>query len=206
MSKSPKPKLSTSKAQILDAAAEVFMALGAEAASIDDVARHLGATKGRIYHHFPSKGALLAEVCLRAADFVLQKVPPVVAANASPADNLRSMILTHIPEVLRTLPYHKVIIQSYVGVQQKSTTAHERALFAQIQLERKAYEAVFRQVLQAGIDDGSFRKQNISVALQSLLLLINAPVFWYRPRDNEPKTFVRDLSAQLADMALASLR
>lgn len=182
------------------------MTLGAEAASIDDVARHLGATKGRIYHHFPSKGALLAEVCLRAADFVLQKVPAVVAANAPPADNLRSMILTHIPEVLRTLPYHKVIIQSYVGAQQKSTTAHERALFAQIQVERKSYEALFRQVLQTGMEDGSFRQQNISIALQSVLLLINAPVFWYRPRDNEPDSFVRDLSAQLADMALASLR
>ncbi len=102
------------------------MTLGADAASIDDVARHLGATKGRIYHHFPSKGVLLAEVCLRAADFVLQKVPPVVNAAAPPADNLRNMILTHIPEVLRTLPYHKVIIQSYVGVRQKSTTALER--------------------------------------------------------------------------------
>ena len=206
MSDPTKPKMSASKAEILDAAAEVFMSLGAETASIDDVARHLGATKGRIYHHFPSKGALLAEVCLRAADFVLQKVPPVVDPNATPTNNLRTMVLTHIPEVLRTLPYHKVIIQSYVGVQQKSTTAQERALFAQIQLERKAYETLFRDVLQAGMEDGSFRAQNVSVALQSLLLLINAPVFWYRPRDHEPETFVADLSAQLADMAVASLR
>lgn len=206
MSKSAKAKMSTSKAEILDAAAEVFMTLGAEAASIDDVARHLGATKGRIYHHFPSKGALLAEVCLRAADFVLQKVPPVVDPDATPTNNLRTMVQTHIPEVLRTLPYHKVIIQSYVGVQQKSTTAQERALFAQIQSERKAYEALFRQVLQTGMDDGSFRQQNISIALQSLLLLINAPVFWYRPRDNELEAFVTELSTQLADMAVASLQ
>lgn len=182
------------------------MRLGADTASIDDVARQLGSTKGRIYHHFPSKGVLLAEVCLRAADFVLQKVPPVIAPNASPEANLRQMILTHIPEVLRTLPYHKVIIQSHVGVQQKSTTALERELFAQIQQERKAYENLFREVLQAGMQDGSFRAQNTSIALQSLLLLINAPVFWYRPRTDEPETFVAELSAQLADMALAALR
>ncbi len=198
--------MSASKAEILDAAAEVFMRLGADTASIDDVARQLGSTKGRIYHHFPSKGVLLAEVCLRAADFVLQKVPPVITPDATPEQNLRQMILTHIPEVLRTLPYHKVIIQSYVGVQQKSTTALERELFAQIQQERKAYENLFRDVLQAGMKDGSFRAQNTSIALQSLLLLINAPVFWYRPRADEPESFVADLGAQLADMALAALR
>mmetsp|Transcript_30612 Transcript_30612/g.60169 ORF Transcript_30612/g.60169 Transcript_30612/m.60169 type:complete len:207 (-) Transcript_30612:957-1577(-) len=206
MANTRKTEMSASKAEILDAAAEVFMRLGADTASIDDVARQLGSTKGRIYHHFPSKGVLLAQVCLRAADFVLQKVPPVIALDATPEDTLRQMILTHIPEVLRTLPYHKVIIQSYVGVQQKSTTALERELFARIQQERKTYENLFRDVRQTGMQGGSFRAQNISIALQSLLLLINAPVFWYRPRADEPETFVADLSAQLTDMALASLR
>ncbi len=206
MADTKKPEMSASQAEILDAAAEVFMRLGTETASIDDVARQLGSTKGRIYHHFPSKGVLLAEVCLRAADFVLKKVPPVITPVATPEENLRQMILTHIPEVLRTLPYHKVIIQSYVGVQQKSTTPLERALFAQVQQERKTYETLFREVLRAGMEDGSFRAQNLSITLQSVLLMINAPVFWYRPRDDEPESFLPELSTQLADMALASLR
>lgn len=206
MPKDTPAKLSTSKAEILDAAAEVFMSLGADNASIDDVARHLGATKGRVYHHFPSKGVLLAEVCLRASDFVRKKVPPVIVGTDSPEQKLRAMVLTHVPEVLRTLPYHKVIIQSYVGMKQKSTTEQERALFAQIHKERKDYENLFRKVLQSGMDDGSFRKQNTSVALHSVLLLINAPVFWYRPREDQPEEFVANLSQQLADMAVASLR
>lgn len=197
---------SESKAQILDAAAEVFMTLGADSASIDDVARHLGSTKGRIYHHFPSKGVLLAEVCLRASDFVLRTVPQVTSPDAPPEANLRAMIASHIPEVLRTLPYHKVIIQSYVGTRQKSTTALERELFEQIRNERKAYETHYKNVLEAGMTDGSFRKQNVTVALHSLLLLVNAPVFWYRPREEQPETFVSDLADQLADMAVASLK
>ena len=106
---------SASKTQILDAAARVFMLHGVDVASIDDVARDLGATKGRIYHHFPSKGVLVAEVCLRAADFTYRKVAPVIDPAAPADENLRVMIRTHVPEVLRTLPYHKVIRQAYTG-------------------------------------------------------------------------------------------
>lgn len=43
------------KQEILHMAAECFMEQGFHATSIDDVARRLGATKGRIYHHYPSK-------------------------------------------------------------------------------------------------------------------------------------------------------
>ncbi len=201
-----KKPMSKSKAEILDAAAEVFTKLGADAASIDDVARHLGATKGRIYHHFPSKGVLLAEVCLRASDFVHEVVGPAVDPEATPEANLRKMIALHIPEILRTLPYHKVIIQSFMGMHQKSTTSLERELFKKIRVERRAYEDIFRGILQAGMQDGSFRDQNLSIALQSVLLLINAPVFWYRPREDEPEGFIPDLTNQISDMAVAALR
>ncbi|WP_247743704.1 TetR/AcrR family transcriptional regulator [Shimia sp. R9_3] len=199
------PPISRSKSEILDAAAHVFMTLGADAASIDDVARHLGATKGRIYHHFPSKGALLGEVCLRAAAFAHEAVAPVIDAPLPPEEKLRQMILAHVPAVLGTLPYHKVIIQSYLGIMQKSTTAQERALFDGIRAERAAYQDLFRTVIAEGMEAGRFKQQNLSIALQSLLLLVNAPVFWYQPRADEPEEFIPDLAAQLADMAIASL-
>ncbi|WP_223229286.1 TetR/AcrR family transcriptional regulator [Shimia marina] len=201
-----KPKMSRAKSEVLDAAAEVFMTLGAEAASIDDVARHLGATKGRIYHHFPSKGVLLAEVCLRAADFAHRAVHPVLDPDLPPDVQLRQMVCAHIPAVLGSLPYHKVILQSFVGMSQKSTTALERSLLADIRQERKAYETLFRDVISRGMACGAFRSQNISVALHSVLLMVNAPVFWYQPRAEDSTDFMTDLSEQLADMAVAALQ
>ncbi|WP_232236974.1 TetR/AcrR family transcriptional regulator [Thiosulfatihalobacter marinus] len=196
---------STSKTQILDAAARVFMQHGVDVASIDDVARDLGATKGRIYHHFPSKGVLVAEVCLRAADFTYRKVAPVIDPAAPADENLRVMIRTHVPEVLRTLPYHKVIRQAYTGLYQKSTTATERALHQRIHDERDRYEGLFRHQIRRGMDGGAFRNQNLTVALHSILLLVNAPVVWYTPRADEPADFVDRVAHQLADMALRAL-
>ncbi|WP_229796251.1 helix-turn-helix domain-containing protein, partial [Saccharothrix coeruleofusca] len=43
------------RSRILDAAAEAFMAHGFANATIDDIAREVGATKGLVYYHFRSK-------------------------------------------------------------------------------------------------------------------------------------------------------
>ena len=45
--------------RILERAREAFATRGYAATSLDDLARELGLTKGAIYHHFPSKRALL---------------------------------------------------------------------------------------------------------------------------------------------------
>lgn len=46
--------------QILDGARTVFLAQGFDAASMNDIAREAGVSKGTIYAHFPSKDALFA--------------------------------------------------------------------------------------------------------------------------------------------------
>lgn len=46
--------------QILDGARSIFLAHGFDAASMNDIARQAGVSKGTIYSHFPSKDALFA--------------------------------------------------------------------------------------------------------------------------------------------------
>jgi AcrR family transcriptional regulator len=48
--------------QILDAASEIFIGKGYENASMDDVARAAGLSKGALYHHYAAKSDLLSEV------------------------------------------------------------------------------------------------------------------------------------------------
>ena len=54
--------LGESVVEILDCAALCFTETGFQGTSIDDVARRLGATKGRIYHYFRSKTDLFFDV------------------------------------------------------------------------------------------------------------------------------------------------
>ncbi len=46
---------------------------------------------------------------------------------------------------------------------------------------RDRYEATFREVIAAGIADGSFREQNPALASIMVLSVLNALTRWYRP-------------------------
>lgn len=197
--------ISESQSEILDAAAACFMKLGVSLASVDDIAHSLGATKGRIYHHFASKGMLLGAVRLQAPEFTRKAVTPVIDDSLSPRRNFHNMALAHVAAVFETLPYHKVVMQHYTGLEAKSASDADRAMEARIQQANTSYEDLFRGVIQTGMQRGEFRRQNLSVALHSVLILLNAPVFWYSPRPGEPEGFTAGVARQLADMGLAAL-
>lgn len=198
-------QISNSKNEILDAAAACFMRLGVRVASLDDIARRLGATKGRIYHHFPSKGALLGQVRLRAPEFTRRAVEPVIDPRLPPDRDFHNMARAHVRAVLATLPYHKVVLQNFSGLAAKSASETERRLETRINCAVNAYEDLFRDVICRGMQSGAFRDRNLSVTLHSVLILLNAPVFWYAPRAGEPAGFADLVAEQLADMALAAL-
>jgi AcrR family transcriptional regulator len=199
-------QISRSKSEILDAAAHCFMMLGAEAASVDDIAAQLGSTKGRIYHHFSSKGALLAAVQLRAAGFTHRAVEKVVDPSLPAIGSLDKMARSHIYEVLNSLPYHKVILQTYSGARAKAVTEVERALQDKLRSGQRQYELLFRREVARGMAEGSFASRNLTVAVAGLLLILNSPVFWYRPERGASQEFIDTIARDVSAMALASLR
>ncbi|PCI85294.1 MAG: TetR family transcriptional regulator [Hyphomicrobiales bacterium] len=196
----------SSKTEILDAAANCFMELGSDVASIDDIARTLGATKGRIYHHFSSKGALLSAVRMRAIMFILDEVTPIVNNSEAPINTLHDMAYTHVLKILETLPYHRVVLQHYRKNAAKSTTDYERKLISEIEAKRQLYENLYRDILEQGMKTGDFIKRDISVALHSVLLMLNSPVFWFTPLKKNERKNREEIAKQLADMAVACLR
>ncbi len=77
MSETLSPSPSTKKAhQILQGAREAFLELGFEGASVDEIARRAGVSKGTLYNYFPDKralfGAFIAEECQEHARRVFQ--------------------------------------------------------------------------------------------------------------------------------------
>lgn len=196
----------SSRTEILDAAAQCFMELGVSVASIDDVARRLGSTKGRIYHHFRSKDALVSAVRLCAAQSIHQAVSPV-KDNALPPDrNFHNMARAHIAAELTHFAYCKVFINTLSGVTAKSLTQQELALQQDVRHATGAYEDLYRDVLSAGMETGLFRKRHVSITLHSVITMLNAPAQWYVPGRSDGDGFQQTLIDQLADMALGSLR
>ena len=64
--------------QVLEGAREVFMAVGFEAAGVDEIARRAGVSKATLYSYFPDKRLLFLEVvrgeCERQADEALARI------------------------------------------------------------------------------------------------------------------------------------
>lgn len=66
--------------QVLEGARAVFMAVGFEGASVDEIARSAGVSKATLYAYFPDKRLLFLEVvraeCQRQADEAVAQIDP----------------------------------------------------------------------------------------------------------------------------------
>ena len=85
-------RMTPSKQEILLKAAECFMEQGFHATSIDDVARRLGATKGRIYHHYPSKIELFFDVHREGMARLFEAVEPARQTEGDGVSVLAAML------------------------------------------------------------------------------------------------------------------
>jgi AcrR family transcriptional regulator len=83
------------RALILEAAAAEFGRRGHRDARMDDIARAAGVTKAVLYDHFPSKGALHAEVVSRASEELVATVVAAVGEwDGDPESRFRAGLLT----------------------------------------------------------------------------------------------------------------
>ncbi|WP_211299451.1 TetR family transcriptional regulator [Pukyongiella litopenaei] len=193
------------RCEILRAAATLFAAGGVSATSLDQIAAELGATKGKIYYHFGSKAELQTEVCKYSVRLMHMAVAPGFHAPGPPGDRLRRMARAHVLAMMCNRPYHRVVVQTYMGGSTSGASGTERAFLDDLIQMTDAYAAMFREVLAQGMEDGSMRRQNLSITLNSVLMMLNAPVFWYHPRPDETEAERNGIAEQVADMALGAV-
>jgi AcrR family transcriptional regulator len=197
--------LDDSRADILRAAASCFMERGYAATSIDDVARRLGATKGRIYHHFPSKADLFAEVFRTGMDLNYEAVRPFVDTPGPALPRWRRMATAHTMQMIVTKPFQRAV---WIGVEMHlrgATTPEQRVVFGRLIDYRSEYGNLFRATLLQGRAEGTFRFDNLSITNQLMFMALNSPIFWYSPRPGETRAETEKIAAQVVDYALGGL-
>lgn len=82
--------------EILRVAAIRFAAQGFHGVSIDEIGGDLGITGPALYHHFPSKDAILAELLVGISQRLLSEGSRRVDASVSAADALDELIGWHV--------------------------------------------------------------------------------------------------------------
>ncbi len=195
-----------SRMDILRAAALCFMERGYAATSIDDVARRLGATKGRIYHHFHSKADLFAAVFRSGMDMDYEAVAPYRDADGPALPRWRKMARAHTLQMIDTKPFQRAV---WIGVEMHlrgATTPEQRSILTELIDYRTAYGNIFRAVLLQGREEGAFHFDNLSIANQLMFMTLNSPIFWYSPRPGETREDIEDIAGQVVAYALGGLR
>ena len=196
-----------SRGEILQAAAELFMEFGYAATSIDAVAERLGATKGRIYHHYRSKADLYFDVQVAAMNRVMSAVEPIARQPGSAVQRLSAMALCHAQILLTELPMQKVAVQGLerqlLGHSLGNTPASKR-LRAVIKM-RDDYERLFAEVIDDGIRDGVFVDLPPRLATKPFFGVLNWATVWYSPRSLQSAEAIDNLARTLADFALRGL-
>lgn len=189
-----------SQAEILRAAAELFMQYGYASTSIDAVAESLGATKGHIYHYYRSKADLYFDIQTAAMTRLLEAVEPIAMGKQSAVERLAAMALRHTQILLTDLPMQKVAVQ---GLERHlfSGVAGSRQLRAVVKL-RDDYEGLFAEVIDQCIRDGLVVDLPPKLLTKPFFGAMNWATVWYSQRRLQAPETVDEIARVLAGCAV----
>lgn len=202
----PAPRRSAAQNEVLAAAALSFMERGFAAASIDDVARRMGATKGRVYHYYRAKLDLFVDVVRHGLEVIHCDVAEAeAAAGGDPADRMAAMVRAHLRSILLDQPFHRAALQGVELHLTAATTPDQREALAGVIALRDRHQRAFERVLAEGVASGAFAPCDVKLRARTLLAALNGPVAWYRPRPGETEDDRDRLIDDIAGFALSGL-
>lgn len=199
------PVTEGARIEILDAAAACFMERGYAATSIDDVARRLRATKGRIYHHFSSKADLFAQIFRTGMDMNFAAIEPFRSLDEPVVAVWTKMARTHVRQMIVTRAYQRVVWEGVEMHLRGATTPEQRSQFNELVEYRTQYSNVFRAQLARARDEGDMHFADLSIANQMMFMALNSPIFWYKPRPGESMRDIDNIVEQVVAFARGGL-
>lgn len=159
------------RGQILDGAKRVFMKMGYDAASMNDVTREAGVSKGTIYVYFQSKEELFAALIERAKGLFTERMRELLEQSTSAEDGLRRFGLAFAHQVVETdmVPSMRVVL----GVIDRMPTLCQR-FFAGAPTNAKT---VLRAFLDRHIAAGNLRIDDSELAARQFIDLTMGSFF-----------------------------
>lgn len=191
--------------EILEAAAACFEERGFASTSIDDVARRLGSTKGRIYHHFSSKTDLFAAVYRHGMEMLHVHLAAVVDREMDPLQKLKLLATEHVHMMLATRAFQRVVWEGVELHLRGATTPEQREAFDALIASRERYSAYFREAEERAKAQGLLDYESLSIANQVMFMTLNSPIFWYKARPGETDEDREALVRQIVMFALRGL-
>jgi AcrR family transcriptional regulator len=198
--------LTAARREILEAAADCFMEQGFHATSIDVVARRMGATKGRVYHHYQSKMDLFFDVHRLGMQLLFEAVEPARDAPGDAVQVLAAMMNAHALALFAHHAFESVVVQGVHLHRFGATTPAQRAVLDELIASRDRFEQLFRQQVVAGQQQGLVAEVNPSIAVKTLLGGLQWSLVWYRPERGDSLAQREQLARAMVQTLVEGLR
>lgn len=173
--------MSTRAAQIRDAALDMFVRHGYEAATMADIAEAVGMRAPSLYKHVSSKQELLAAIGTGTMNELLAAHRSAVGSADDPVERMRRAVDAHVRYHAR----HRR--EAFVGNRELRGLAEpHRSVVLGLRAE---YESCFRSLIDDGVARGAFRVTDPRLASYAILDLGMGVAVWFRddtgPTENE---------------------
>lgn len=176
--------------ELVRVAARLFSERGYHGTSMQDLAEALGLQRGSLYAHIGSKEELLFDVVNDGADRFLERGAAAVGSAGSAADRLRRVLVGHVETAIEHLDAATVFLNEWRYL--------SSGLRAAVQDKRDRYEAMVRDVVEAGIAGGELRADaDVRFAARLVLSAGNWTYTWYRPGGELGPTEIGERFAEL---------
>jgi AcrR family transcriptional regulator len=181
------------KAEVLEAAAQLFYRKGYDATAVQDIADELGILKGSVYYYMDSKEDLLFEIIMTGHNSLFELLQEVTRMDGlSPREQLREFVRRHVSFVSENLVLLQIFFNDFrsLGDERRSTVIKER----------DRYDEMVRAILVSGQESGEFHRDfDPKIVTMGILGMTNWVYQWFRADGGLSAAQVGD---QLANLAL----
>ena len=183
--------------RLVRAAVHLFAQKGFENTSVQEIVDAVGVTKGAMYYYFASKDDLLYEIYARLLRAQTARLESIASSDAPTAERLHAMAVDVVQTTLANLQDVTIFVRSL------HLLSDER--LAAVRETRRNYAARFRDLIEEGQREGTFRRGGMPLDLRTYHFFgaIHYLPVWYRP--DGPRS-ADEIARYYADDLLNSLR
>jgi AcrR family transcriptional regulator len=180
---------------IVDAAAQLFSEQGYAATSIQDIADRVGLLKGSLYHYIRTKEDLLDAVIQEAHHHTASLGVEALEIEGDALEKLRYVVRQHLSGATDNLAKVRVFYQ------EAKLLPPDR--LERILASRDTYEHSLRQIIAAGMEEGSLDPQlDPTLTAIAILAVLNSVQQWFRP--DGPRS-LEEVTAAFTNLILRSV-
>ncbi len=192
MAKIRSKKNSSKKDVIIEKASRLFLEKGFGAASMRDLAEHVGVEAASLYNHIQSKSEILQAICFKVANDFLSHLDAVQSSPESVLKKLERIIRFHIRMMMDQY--------EFVYISDHEWRHLPEPYLSNFLNQRRNYRRSLSDLVARGIEKGEMKHIEPYVAVLTILSAISGIESWHRSRKTiSPESLENNMVKYLID-------